>query len=210
MGITHSQVEKYLVEMAPERDPLMREMEAYARERGIPIIGPVAGKFLYAIAKIHRSKRILEAGTAIGYTAIWFARATRDWGGEVVTLEVDPEMADLARQNLKKEGVDDRVDVVVGDALDSLNEMGGPFDLCFLDHRKGQYQPFLTAALPKIPSGGVILADNVLRGGRVAQENAGDAMVQAMRSFNDFMAQVPELESVIVPLRDGIALAIKH
>lgn len=210
MGITHEQVERYLEDMAPERDPLLQKLEAYASKHGVPIIGPVAGKFLYTIAKIHRSQRILEAGTAIGYTAIWFARATRGWGGKVVTLEKDQKMADLARRNLAAEGVEDRVEIIVGDALTSLEDLEGPFDLCFLDHSKSQYQPFLKAALPKIVTGGVILADNVLRGGKVADASGGDAMVEAMRTFNDFMNQVPELESTIVPLRDGIAVGIKR
>lgn len=210
MGITYEHVEQYLVEMQEDRDPLMQEMESYAQDHGVPIIGPVAGQFLYAIAKIHRSQRVLEAGTAIGYTAIWFARAIRDWGGTVTTLEKDQDMASLARKNLVREGVEDRVEVVLGDALTSLESLQGPFDLIFLDHAKQQYQPFLSAALPKLVSGGVLLADNVLRGGSVAEEGSKDDMVQAMRSFNEYISQVSSLESMIIPLRDGISLAIKY
>lgn len=210
MGITYEHVEQYLLEMQEDRDPLMQEMESYAKDHGVPIIGPVAGQFLYAIAKIHRSQRVLEAGTAIGYTAIWFARAIRDWGGTVTTLEKDREMASLARKNLAREGVEDRVEVVVGDALTSLESLQGPFDLIFLDHAKQQYQPFLNSALPKLVPGGVLLADNVLRGGKVAQGGTEDDMVQAMRSFNEYISQVSSLESMIIPLRDGISLAIKY
>jgi len=210
MGITYQHVEQYLTEMQEDRDPLMQEMESYAKKHGVPIIGPVAGQFLYAIAKIHHSQRVLEAGTAIGYTAIWFARAIRDWGGTVITLEKDRNMAALARKNLAREGVEDRVEVVLGDALTTLDSLQGPFDLIFLDHAKQQYQPFLTAALPKLAPGGVLLADNVLRGGSVAEEGTKDRLVQAMHSFNTFLSEISSLESMIIPLRDGISLAIKQ
>lgn len=210
MGITYDKVERYLAEMQGDRDPLMREMESYAETHGIPIIGPVAGQFLYAIAKIQRAKRILEAGTAIGYTALWFLRATKDWGGRVTTLEVNEEMARIARENIAREKAQERVQVVVGDALDSLQDLEGPFDLVFLDHAKEQYQPFLEEAMPKIAPGGVILADNVLRGGKVADGQPGDEMIKAMQSFNHFISRVDALESMIIPLRDGIALAIKR
>jgi len=208
-GITAEYVDDYIAKLQPERDALMRRMEAYAEEHDVPIIGPVGGRFLYTIAKLHGSTRILEAGTAIGYTAMWFAHATDAWKGHVTTLEANPDMAEIARDNLKEAGVSDRVTIHVGDALKSLQTLEGPFDLCFIDHEKEQYQEFLELALPKIASGGVVLADNVLRRGEVAEADGGDTMVQAMREFNRFVTDHPELESMIVPLRDGIALAIK-
>lgn len=208
-GITAQSVDDYIAKLQPERDPLMRQMEAYADKHDVPIIGPVGGRFLYTIAKLHGSKRILEAGTAIGYTALWFARATEAWDGRITTLDASPDMAEIARGNWTEAGVADRVEVIVGDALKSLESLGGPFDLCFLDHEKTQYQEFLEEALSKIAPGGVVLADNVLRRGDVAANDGGDAMVEAMREFNRFMTAHPELESMIVPLRDGIALAIK-
>lgn len=208
-GITSEQIERYLGNLQPGRDALMRRMEAYAQQHDVPIIGPVAGRFLYTIAKIHRSRSILEAGTAIGYTALWFARATADWGGGITTLEAHPEMAEEARKNLTEAGVIDRVHIVMGDALEALSQVKGTFDLCFIDHEKEQYFPFLERALPKIKSGGVILADNVLRRGQVANEGGGDPTVRAMREFNRFVMDHPELETVIVPLRDGISLSVK-
>ena len=208
-GITTPYVDAYIEKLQPERDALMKRMEAYADKHDVPIIGPVGGRFLYTMAKLHGSKRILEAGTAIGYTGLWFARATEAWDGRITTLDANPDMAEIARENWAEAGVADRVEVVVGDALKSLESLDGPFDLCFLDHEKTQYQEFLEQALPKIAPGGVILADNVLRRGDVAEADGDDTMVQAMREFNRFMTAHPELESMIVPLRDGIALAIK-
>ncbi len=211
-GITAEHVERYLKETQPERDPLLQRLEREAAERDIPIIGPVAGRFLFAIAKLGRARRVLEAGAAIGYSTLWFARATEPWGGSIVTLEADPEMAELARRNLEEAGVLDRVEVRVGDALASLDELHGPFDLVFIDHEKEQYRPFLERVLPKLEPGSVILADNVLRRGRVAQapQPEDDGMVQAMREFNAFVMSHPQLETVIVPLRDGISLSIKR
>lgn len=211
-GITAEHVERYLKETQPERDPLLQRLEREAAERDIPIIGPVAGRFLFAIAKLARAQRVLEAGAAIGYSTLWFARATEPWGGSIVTLEADPEMAELAQRNLEEAGVLDRVEVRVGDALVSLDELHGPFDLVFIDHEKEQYRPFLERVLPKLEPGSVILADNVLRRGRVAQapQPEDDGMVQAMREFNAFVMSHPQLETVIVPLRDGISLSIKR
>lgn len=213
-GITHEAVERYLGELQPEREPLFRRLERYAEEHDVPIIGPVAGRFLYVLARIRRAKRILEAGTAIGYSTLWFARATEPWGGRILTLEADPEMAERARKNLAEAGVLDRVEIRLGDALASLRELEreGPFDLVFLDHAKEQYRPFLEEVLPRLEPGGVILADNVLRQGKVAHTPGpeDDEMTRAMREFNAFIMGHPELETVIVPLRDGIAVSVKR
>lgn len=209
-AITSEHVEAYLGELQPARDEVLLNMEDYAQQHDIPIVGPVAGRLLATIAKIHRSKRILEAGTAIGYSALWFAQATEAWGGRVTTIERDPEMAERARQNLGDAGVIDRVELHVGDALETLERLEGPFDLCFLDQAKEQYRPFLERALAKLGPGGVVLADNVLRKGEVAKRRGGDEMVRSMREFNTFVMEHPELDAVIVPLRDGILVGVRR
>lgn len=210
-GITHEAVERYLLELQSEREPLFRELERYAEEHDVPIIGPVAGRFLHVLARIRRAKNVLEAGTAIGYSTLWFARATEPWGGRILTLEADPTVAERARMNLEKAGVLDRVEIRVGDALTSLDGLAGPFDLVFIDHAKEQYKPFLERVLPRVEPGGVIVADNVLRRGRVAQppHPEDDELTRAMREFNAFIMGHPELETVIVPLRDGLSVSVK-
>lgn len=210
-GITHEAVERYLGELQPEREPLFRELERYAEAHDVPIIGPVAGRFLYVLARIRRAKNILEAGTAIGYSALWLARATEPWDGRITTLEADPEMAERARRNLQAAGVLDRVEIRVGDALSALDGLAGPFDFVFIDHAKEQYKPFLERVLPRVEPGGVIVADNVLRRGKVAHPShpEDDEPTRAMREFNAFVMGHPRLETVIVPLRDGLSVSVK-
>jgi predicted O-methyltransferase YrrM len=208
-GIIYEHVERYLSDLQPQRDPLLERLEREAEERGIPIIGPLAGRLLYAIAKLHRAKRILEAGTAIGYSTIWLARATAEWGGRITTIEGDPARAEEARRNLKEAEVAERAEVVVGEALEVLDGLEGPFDLCFLDIDKASYLPFTKQVLPKLEPGGVLLADNVLWHGDVARADAQDETTQAIREFNLWVMTHPQLETVIIPLRDGLSLSIK-
>ncbi len=207
-GITAEPVERYLKELQPERDVLLARLEHEAQARDIPIIGPVAGRLLYVIAKLRRAKHILEFGTAIGYSALWFARATEPWGGRITTIEIKPEMAAEARRHFEEAGVANRVEILVGDGLSVAKSLEGSYDLCFLDADKQQYKPIIERIWPRITPGGVILADNVLWSGRVAEEDP-DETTQAIREFNRYVMSHPELETVIVPLRDGISLSIK-
>ncbi len=208
-GITSRHVERYLQTLLPERDSLMQRLEAYAEEHDVPIIGPLAGSFLYSVAKLIQAKNILEAGTAIGYSAIWLARAIAEWGGKITTLEIDLKTAEIARKNLRDAGLQDRVEVAVGDSLSLIKNLHGPYDLCFIDIDKNQYKTFLEAVLPKIRKGGVILVDNVLWSGKVAAANRNET-TEHIHQFNQFVMSHPQLESVIVPLRDGISISIKR
>jgi predicted O-methyltransferase YrrM len=208
-GIMSERVENYLHQILPESDALMQRLEAYADEHDVPIIGPLAGSFLFAIAKLIQAKNVLEGGTAIGYSAIWLARAIAEWNGKITTLEINPKTAEIARKNLKDAGVQNRVEVVVGESLDLFKKLDGPFDLCFIDIDKHQYRTFLDAVLPKMRMGGVILVDNVLWSGKVAEEKR-DETTEHVRKFNDYVMKHPQLQSVIVPLRDGILVSIKR
>lgn len=207
-GITHADVEKYLYELLPPRDPLLLRLEAEAQEKNIPIVGPYAGRFLYLLVRLTRAKRILEIGTAIGYSTIWLARACAPYHGRVVTMEFNEETAQAARRNIAEAGLGRRVRVLVGDGMDLLPTLRGKFDFLFLDAEKHQYKALIDSALPKLKKGALIATDNVLWSGRVAR-NDSDATTQAIREFNKYLENHPALETVIVPLRDGIALSRK-
>lgn len=206
-GITHPEIEEYLSELLPPRDPLLLRLEHEARERDIPIIGPYAGRFLFLLVRLTRAKRIVEIGTAIGYSTIWLARACP--GGRVVTIEYDAQRAHQARRNIAEAGLSRRVRVLVGDGIDLLPTLRGKFDFLFLDAEKHQYKTLLDLALPKLKKGALIVTDNVLWSGRVAQPNP-DETTQAIREFNRYIHTHAALETVIVPLRDGIALSRKR
>lgn len=208
-GITHADVEKYLYDLLPARDPLLLRLEQEAQEKNIPIVGPYAGRFLYLLARLARAKRILEIGTAIGYSTIWLARACAKRRGKVVTIEFNEDIAKEARRNIAEAGLSRRVKVLVGDGMDVLPRLRGQFDLLFLDAEKHQYKALINLALPKLKKGALIATDNVLWSGRVAR-NDSDATTQAIRELNEYLKTHPALETVIVPLRDGIALSRKR
>jgi caffeoyl-CoA O-methyltransferase len=207
-GITHEDIEKYLYDLLPARDALLRRLEEEAHERDVPIVGPYAGRFLYLLARLTRAKRILEIGTAIGYSTIWLARACHKYHGKVITIEFNEDTAKEARRNIAEAGLSRRVQVLVGDGIDLLPQLRGQFDFLFLDAEKHQYKTLVDLALPKLKKGALIATDNVLWSGRVAR-NDSDATTQAIRAFNEYLKNHPALETVVVPLRDGIALSQK-
>ena len=156
-----SDAEQYFRSKLPERDALMLEMEEEARKKNIPIVGPVVGELLYILARVSQAERILELGTATGYSTIHLARGTEPRNGRVITLERDEPTAERARDYLKRAGLEQRVSVRVGDALKSLEIMEGPFDMAFLDIEKKTYAEALPHCARLLRSGGLLVADNV-------------------------------------------------
>jgi caffeoyl-CoA O-methyltransferase len=205
-GITYPDIEKYLYELLPPRDPLLVRLEQEAQERDIPIVGPLVGRLLALLVRLTRAKKVLEIGTAIGYSTIWLARACP---GRVVTIEYNEQIAQEARRNISEAGLGRRVRVLVGDGMDLVPTLRTKFDFLFLDAEKHQYRALLDLALPKLTRGALIVTDNVLWSGRVAQSDP-DETTQAIREFNEYVRNHPALETVIVPVRDGLALSRKR
>jgi caffeoyl-CoA O-methyltransferase len=206
-GITYPDIEKYLYELLPPRDPLLVRLEQEAQERDIPIVGPLVGRLLALLVRLTRAKKVLEIGTAIGYSTIWLARACAP--GRVVTIEYNEQTAQEARRNISEAGLGRRVRVLVGDGMDLVPTLRTKFDFLFLDAEKHQYRALLDLALPKLTRGALIVTDNVLWSGRVAQSDP-DETTQAIREFNEYVRNHPALETVIVPVRDGLALSRKR
>lgn len=207
--ITAEYIERYLFSLQPEPDVLMRRLEAEAERRNIPIIGPYAGRFLYLLARLSRAKSILEIGTAIGYSAIWLAKAAKERDGKVTTIEVDEAMAEEARKNIAEARLSKRIKIIVGDGVEVVPRLKGKFDLMFLDSEKHQYRRLVELALPKLKKGALIATDNVLWRGTVARDDP-DERAQQIRAFNEWLKGHPQLETVFVPVQDGIALSIKR
>src|SRR5215470_7087293 len=147
--ILHPDVEGYLYELLPQRGTVLTEMEAYAREHKVPIVGPAVGRLLYLVAKMIGARRIFELGSAIGYSTTWLARAAGA-GGEVYYTDGSQSNADRASRYMERAGVRDRVRIGVGDALDVLRATPGEFDLIFNDVDKLQYPDVFPLAVPRL------------------------------------------------------------
>ncbi len=206
-GIIEPRVDKYIHKILPKRDDVLREMERYAKQRKVPIIGPAVGRLIYLLAQISGAKRIFEMGSAIGYSTIWLARAAGP-DAEVYYTDGDAENARRARGNFRRAGVEDRIQILVGDAVELIDGVTGEFDLIFIDVNKHQYPAALRKALPRLRSGGLLLTDNVLWSGRVTRR-ATDARTRGIQQFNRMIYTSSELFPVIIPLRDGVAVCRK-
>jgi caffeoyl-CoA O-methyltransferase len=206
-GIVDKKVERYLNELLPERDAVLADMERYARLHDVPIIGPACGRLLYLLAQISGAKRIFEMGSAIGYSTIWFAKAAGE-GCEVYYTDGDPENSRRAKKNFQRAGVEDRIRILVGDAIELIDTVPGELDLVLIDVDKPQYPAALGKALPRLRSGGLLVTDNVLWSGLVTAR-ARDASTQSIQKFNQAVYGSAELFPVIVPLRDGVAVCRK-
>jgi caffeoyl-CoA O-methyltransferase len=206
-GILEPQVEKYLSSLLPDRDAVLADMEGYAKEHDIAIIGPDCGRLLALVAKISGAKRIFEMGSAIGYSAIWFARAAGP-GAEIYCTDGEPANAELARKNFERAGVSKSIRFMIGDAVDLIDSTEGSFDIVLIDVYKHQYPAALKKSLPRLKSGGLVITDNVLWSGRVT-EPPKDDNTRGILEFNRSVFGSPELFSVIVPLRDGVAICRK-
>jgi len=153
-------LDTYFRGFVPPRDELLRSLEAEAAQEGIPIVGPVVGELLYILARATGARSILELGTATGYSAIYLARGCQ-LQGRVLTLEFDPKMAARARANLSRAGLNGQVEVRVGEALEQMAILTGPFDLIFLDIDKESYLPALDHCRRLLKVGGLLVTDNV-------------------------------------------------
>jgi caffeoyl-CoA O-methyltransferase len=199
---------EYLESLILPRDPLMAEMERFASEHGIPISDPEVARLLEILARACSPKRILEVGTAIGYGALALARGALD--AQVVTIERDPEQMARARDYLERAGVLGRVELLEGEALEQLARLEGPFDLAYFDAAKEEYRRYLDLVVPRLTVGGLVVADNALWKGKVAApEEEEDGATRALRAFNAYLVMHPQLQATVLPVGDGLALAVK-
>lgn len=209
MSVTYDYIDDYLIRIARPRDRLLEKMEEFADTNNVPIIGPLVGRFIYNLAKTSQSRKILEIGTAIGYSGIWLARAISPQRGSLTTIDMNPERVKIARKNFAEAGLDKTVKVVEGNALEALPALKEEYDLIFLDSDKNIYPDAFKLSIPKLRKGGLFVADNALWGGEVAK-GGKDSDTQSMIKFNKLVFESQALSSVIVPLRDGVLVSVKE
>lgn len=200
------ELDRYLVELLPPRHPVIVEMETVAKERDVPIVGPAVATLLSVLARSIGARRVCELGSAIGYSTAFFADAVGPDGKVLYTDGSDGNAREAARY-LERLEVRDRVEIQVGEAVGILEGTTGEFDVVFIDIDKDGYPRALDAAAPRVRPGGFLLADNVLWSGKVVDASVRDKATEGIREFNRRLFARRDFESVIVPLRDGVAIA---
>ena len=209
--IVNPDVEAYLYDLLPARDAVLAEMEARAEKERIPIVGPLVGRLFQQLAMISGAKRVMELGSAIGYSTIWWARGVGE-GGRVWWTDGSADRAVEARDYVTRAGVGAQVELLVGDAVEKMATVPGEFDVVFCDIDKHGYPAALDAALPRLKRGGLFVCDNTLWSGRVlSQPPADDRNTRGVRELNTkSFANDASLFSVLLPLRDGVTVAVKR
>ena len=204
--ITNEQIEQYIYNLLPESPVVLLELERVAKERHVPIVGPLVGRFLHILARASRAKRVLEVGTAIGYSAIWFGLAVKQQKGTVITIEIDKDTASEAKRNIAKAGLQRTIEVINGNGLQVIPKLKGMFDIVFIDDSKENYPKYLEMCINRLNKNGLLIADNALWGGEVTLESKSDD-AHAIARFNELLMK--KMSSVIIPARDGVAIGIK-
>ncbi|MCL2616508.1 MAG: O-methyltransferase [Defluviitaleaceae bacterium] len=213
MSYSSDNIGKYLDEIQPLCKGALGELQAKAMHDGLPIIPPTVVRFISTLLSIHKCGNILEIGCAVGFSAAIMSQFLSD-GGHITTIDRYDIMIAKARENFRKLGLEDKITLLEGDARDILPTLSGSYDFIFLDAAKGQYQLFFRECIRLLRPGGVLLADNVLQGGRTAANRYEIARRQRtthtrMRAMLHEACNTPGLEASIVPIGDGLLLVCK-
>ncbi len=207
-------ITEYLREKTVHNDEFLHTLEDYAAEHAVPIVEPETARLLEVMTEIKKPRNALEVGTAIGYSAVLMARALAD-GGKITTVECNGDMVKIARENIEKAGLSDRINVVEADAKDYLSyiEEDGAFDLIFLDGPKAHYIYMLDECVRLLKKGGLLISDNVLYKGMIADDNhvvrRKITIVKRLRKYIDALMAHKELKTMLLPLGDGVTVSVK-
>jgi caffeoyl-CoA O-methyltransferase len=206
-------VDEYLANLRPAPDAVLAEMEAQAQREWIPVVPPETGELLGLLARIRGASSIVEIGTAIGVSTLYLARALPG-DGRLVSFEVDPGRHEAARDYLQRAGALDRVDLRLQDAREGLRELDGPFDMAFVDAVKMQYGDYLKLLLPLLAPRAVVAIDNMLMAGTVAtgrgDGNWGEDQIEMARALNARVVGMPEFQASLLPVGDGLLVAVRR
>lgn len=207
-NITYDYIIRYLRDTLAPQQGVLADIEQMAREKDIPIAHIEVIRFLQTMVAATGAKRILEVGTAVGYSALSMLQAAGE-GGSIVTIEKSEQMAEVAKENCKGFPIE----VITGDAVPILEDLDGIFDLVFIDAAKAQYRSMLMHAMRLVKKGGLILSDNVLYKGMIATDELRIrreiTIIKRMRNYLDYICSHPDLMTSIIPIGDGVAMSVK-
>jgi caffeoyl-CoA O-methyltransferase len=205
-----NQINDYLEHLVPERPDEMKAMEDYAREISFPILGPVCGHLCYQIARMVGAHTVFEMGSGYGYSTAWFARAViENGGGRVHHVVWDEKLSNEAREHMERLGYSSFLEYHVAEAIETLAQMPGPFDIIFNDIDKECYPESLPVIREKLRPGGVLIVDNLLWGGRVFEKDGSDADTRGVRELTRQLTTGSDWISSIIPIRDGMLVAYR-
>lgn len=207
MDIIDPAVDRYLHELSSPRDPVLREMELLAAERSFPIVGPQVGRLLQVLSRAIGARRVLELGSGFGYSAYWFAEAVGP-EGQVVLTDKSAERAAEAAGFLERGGFSERVRIEVGDALETLERIGGEFDVVFNDIDKERYPEVLEPATAALRPGGLLISDNMLWFGSVLEARPAEASARGVKELTRRLFASDDFHTVLLPVRDGVTVSI--
>jgi predicted O-methyltransferase YrrM len=207
------QIEDYIASLMPERPAALAELERHAYLRGLPLLGPNQGQFLCMLAQSIGAREALEVGTATGYAALWLLQAVAPAGGRLTAVEQQPDRYRLAREFIAKAGYNDNFTMHEGHWSQVLPTLSGPYDFIFLDVLRSAANDreavhALDLCVPLLRPGGLLIGDNVLCSSQVLEDDA-PPIVRGIQHFNRTIMRHPDLESVIIPLRDGVSISRK-
>jgi caffeoyl-CoA O-methyltransferase len=211
--ITNIEIEDYLVELMPPRDPVLARLEERALQTGLSLVGPVQGQFLHLQALAMGAQKALEVGITTGYAALYLMRALQQTGGHLTAIERHPNRVELASGIIAEAGMSEYITILQGEWTELMPSLDDNFDLIFLDILRSaaneeQAPQALDMCVAKLRKGGVLIADNVLCSAQVLEEDA-PPLVRGIQQFNRDLMNHPQLDSVIIPLRDGVAICRK-
>jgi caffeoyl-CoA O-methyltransferase len=206
--IVDPQIESYIASLDGQADPVVAAMEALAERKRFPIIGRHAGTLLALLARCIGARRVLELGSGYGYSALWFARALPE-DGTVTCTDLSQDNRELAIGFFRAAGMERKLSFHVGDALAFARDQQGPFDIILNDIDKDSYPASVEIAVPLLRPGGLFITDNTLWSGKVADNGVTDATTEAVRTFNTNIFSRQDLEAIIIPIRDGVAVCRK-
>jgi caffeoyl-CoA O-methyltransferase len=208
--LTYESAQEYLTSLVPAREKELQEMEAYAAKKNFPIIGPVCGYYCYQLARMMNAKSVFELGSGYGYSTAWFAKAVKENGGGVVHHTVwDEELSKMARNFLVKLGSVDLVQFHMAEAIETLRNTEGPFDIIFNDIDKHAYPDSLPVIKEKLRSGGLLIIDNMLWSGRIFDKADASAATKGVREFTQKITSDADWIVSLSPMRDGMIVAYK-
>ena len=210
MTVDPTRLAEYIAGLFAREDTALAAVRAGHRDADLPEIhvSPEEGAILRLLIRLSGARRVLELGTLSGYSAIWMARALPA-DGRLVTIEGDERHAAHAREAFERAGVANRVELMCGEAIDTLETLDGPFDAIFLDADKAPLPTYFEAALRLLPVGGLLLCDNTFMDGRIADPDAQGSDVRGMREFNRLVADDPRFVCAVIPVRDGLLAAVR-